>query len=234
MAEISLTLNPGRLAFLDDTLGGIIERFEDEYPETRMAAPSPHQLASQPSSLESSTNFGPLDTPPDGASIVESPGVPTLRVDVSGLSLDSEDEDTNRTPPRIGIGSRKNSDVSLASRALSKEEGRIHRIGQKVRQDLLETTSPRGDQPLDPGLWAEGSRMSEMTNKMTETSGPELRAMLEKSGWEGVLGNLGANLEELKQLQMRDPVGWEQFKESQLKAFANKKIGLQGDGAVVE
>jgi len=143
-------------------------------------------------------------------------------MDMSAISLESDDEDL---PTRIGIGSRKNSDVNLASRALALEEGRIHRLGHKVRQDIIETTSPNDDRPLDPSAWAEGSRMSEMVNRMADTSGPELRVMLEKSGWEGVLENLGANMQELKQLQMKDPVGWEQFKESQLIAFANKKIG---------
>jgi len=34
--------------------------------------------------------------------------------------------------------SRHNSDVSLASRALNEEEGRMHRFGQKFRRDILQ------------------------------------------------------------------------------------------------
>lgn len=218
-------INYRRLSFLDDTLRGIIERFEDEYPETRLSPPSPSAPASLPSSLESSADFGSLASAQE--SMANSAGPPSL--DMSAPSLDSEDED-RRTPPRMG--SRKNSDVSLAGRALALEEGRIHRLGQKVRQDLIETSSPSGDKLMDSSAWAEGSRMDEMVKKMTETSGPELREILERSGWEGVMENLGANLEELKQLQMKDPVGWEQFKESQLKAFANKRIGLPAESAV--
>ena len=59
-------------------------------------------------------------------------------------------------------------------------------------------------------------------SRMADISGPELRVIVEKDGWEGVMEKMGANLEELQQLQMKDPVGWEQFKESQLAARANR------------
>jgi len=218
------------LTFLDDTLRGIIERFEDEYPETRIVPPSPKEPASLPSSLESSADFGHLSSAAE--SMAGSAGTPST-IDFSALSNDSEDEEHD-IAGRMGLGSRKNSDVSLANRALALEEGRIQRLGHKVRRDLIESSSPCGDKPLDPSAWTEGSRMSEMINRMTETSGPELREILESSGWDGVLENLGANMEELKQLQMKDPVGWEQFKESQIKAFANKKIGQPAEGSAVE
>lgn len=214
---------------MDDTLRGIIERFEDEYPETRITGTSSGEAESLASSAESSTESGHL-TPTAGGL---AGSVETLSpLDMSALTLESEDEEVQLSS-RMGMGSRKNSDVSLANRALALEEGRIHKIGQKVRRDLLGTTSA-ADRPLDASAWAEGSRMSEMVHKMTETSGPELRIILEKSGWEGVLENLGANMEELKQLQMQDPVGWEQFKESQLKSFANRSIGLPMEGSAVE
>lgn len=222
----------GRLSFLDDTLRGMIERFEDEYPETRLSPASTpsateESTASLPSSLESSANFGPLASAP--ISMGANPLTTPASTDTSALSLDSDEEGFTGFPrPATGLGSRKNSDVSLASRALALEEGRIHRLGQQVRRDMIETSSASNDKPLDPSAWAEGSRMSEMVKCMTETSGPELQEILERSGWEGVLENLGANMEELKQLQMVDPIGWEQFKESQLKAFANKKIGQDG------
>ncbi|KAL1297304.1 hypothetical protein AAFC00_004856 [Neodothiora populina] len=243
-----------RLMFLDDTLKGIIQRFEDEYPETRITPPGSLLLRqndllleapSLSSSVESSTaNFAPLSITPDNESSSDSVSTttPLSAVNESLMTThpfyDSDDE-MNRPTSRLGgaaaanlPSSRKNSDVSLASRALSLEEGRIHRIGQKVRQDLVTKSSSLSTpaKPLDASAWAEGSRMSEMINTMTETSGPELREILERGGWEEVMERLGANLEEIRQLQMKDPVGWEQFKESQIKALKNREIGISGGG----
>ena len=118
---------------------------------------------------------------------------------------------------------RKASDVSLASRALAIEEGRIHRLGHKVRQDLIDV--PVAVQPLESDAhaeWAPGSHMAEIASRMADLSGPELKVMVDQGGWEGVMEKMGANLEELQQLQMKDPQGWEQFKESQLTARANR------------
>lgn len=232
----------------------MIERFEDEYPETRLVPPSPPQPVSISSSLDSTADFGPLSSTAGSIDSGNSASLTnTTLASADFPALDSEDDDqpfsTSATGTAIAAAqpaipgntpnSRKNSDVSLASRALGLEEGRIHRLGHQVRQDMITKTSSHNNNRQDDATlmssldaddaWAEGSRLSEMTKKMVNLSGPELRAILERSGWEGVMESLGANLEELKLLQMKDPVGWEQFRESQLKAFANKKIGGVGD-----
>src|SRR5579871_4281096 len=48
----------GRLIFLDNTLKSIIQRFEDEYPETRISPAQPSDIseASVPNTLPSSSN----------------------------------------------------------------------------------------------------------------------------------------------------------------------------------
>ncbi|GAB7357726.1 hypothetical protein MBLNU459_g0387t1 [Dothideomycetes sp. NU459] len=216
-----------RLLFLDETLKGMIFRFENEYPETRVSPPSPQQPASLSSSLDSR---GSPHTfyPADGMAS----SVGTLATEVSGLSLDSdlEDDDPVRSPLI-----RRTSDVSLASRALSLEEGRIHRLGSKVRQELVthhtNVVGPcEAENAHDSGEWAEGSHMAEMAKRMGDMSGPELKSIVDHVGWDGVMQKLGANLEELRQLQMKDPVGWEQFKESQLKARAN--VGRAEESAI--
>jgi hypothetical protein len=119
---------------------------------------------------------------------------------------------------------RKASDVSLASRALANEEGRIHRLGHKVRQDIIDVPVAVQTSESDAHAeWAPGSHMADIASKVANISGPELRVLMDQEGgWDGVMEKLGANLEELQQLQMKDPQGWEQFKESQLKARANR------------
>lgn len=207
-------MNYRRLLFLDQTLSGMIERFEDEFPETRLhLGIPPHQPPTSLSSSLESQESGPLSTDFLTSSAT------TFGTEASAPESDLDDE--------VHIGpdmNRKASDVSLASRALSREEGRIHRLGHKVRQDLIDVPGPAAPVP-DSEVHAEfqpGSHMADLASRMADISGPELRVIVEKDGWEGVMEKMGANLEELQQLQMKDPVGWEQFKESQLAARANR------------
>lgn len=230
--RILTCVTPGRLLFLDETLKGMIHRFEGEYPECRPAPQSPPQLASLSSSLDSSSGSLPAFSPIDPMAS----SVGTLATESSVLSLDSDLEDDDPVHPNL---LRRSSDVSLASRALALEEGRIHRLGSKVRQDLVthhqqKTAAshhpPTGSSPTFDE-WAPGSHMAAVAQKMGDMSGPELKSIVATKGWEGVMQKLGANLEELRQMQMKDPVGWEQFKESQLKARANVG-GVNGESAI--
>ena len=216
----------------------MIQRFEDEYPETRLAWSSPKQAASISSSL-GTVEGAPLSiSPEDGMTS----SVATLRTETSGLSNDFSDEDVAVRPsPKP---SRHNSDVSLAARALSLEEGRIHRLGQNLRRDILGTpsttpgTTDNPSQPTAGGTQAGSSaiggsvggieedpatetNLAELGKKMENMSGLELQQIVERDGWSGVMEKIGANMQELRQLQEKDPVGWEQFKESQVKARAN-------------
>lgn len=224
---------PGRLLLLDQTLQGMIQRFEDEYPETRLAPPSPKQTASLSSSLGTADSVS-VSVPPDGLAS----SVGTLATEVSALSNDSDIDDETLHPPRMP--SRHNSDVGIASRALALEEGRIHRLGQKVRRDVLNAPSsrpgsvsgPSGQEVHAQALEAIDPHLAELSDRLENLSGTELQGRLERDGWEGVLKSLGANYEELRQLQERDPVGWEQFKESQLKARAN--IGRGEEASAIE
>ncbi|CAD0010305.1 unnamed protein product [Aureobasidium pullulans] len=209
-------MNYRRLLFLDQTLSGMIERFEDEFPETRLHLDiPPHQQNLSLSSSLESTESGPLSNEFMASSAT------TFGTETSALESDVDlDEDLHVG----GSMRRKASDVSLASRALSIEEGRIHRLGHKVRQDIIDVPVAVQTSGSDAsGEWAPGSHMAEIASKLADISGPELRVLVDQEGgWEGVMEKMGANLEELQQLQMKDPQGWEQFKESQLKARANR------------
>jgi hypothetical protein len=123
----------------------MIQRFEDEYPECRPPGVTPcddppesttiERHASESSSSHSSSS--PTRTP----STSTLPGSSTSTK--SGRSTDanggsewySDDEDD--VHPTQRLRSRHASDVSLAAKALSIEEGRVHRIGTKVKRDLL-------------------------------------------------------------------------------------------------
>ncbi|KAI4741617.1 RNI-like protein [Aureobasidium sp. EXF-12298] len=209
-------MNYRRLLFLDQTLSGMIERFEDEFPETRLHLDiPPHQQNFSLSSSLESMESGPLSNDFMASSAT------TFGTETSAIESDLDEDEIHAS----GSGSmrRKASDVSLASRALAIEEGRIHRLGHKVRQDLIDVPVAVQTSESDAHAeWAPGSHMAEIASKMADLSGPELRVMVAHGGWEGVMEKMGANLEELQQLQMKDPQGWEQFKESQLITRANR------------
>lgn len=207
-------LNYRRLLFLDETLSGMIERFEDEFPETRLHLNiPPHEPNLSLSSSLESTESGPLSND------FMSSSATTLRTGTTSIESEQDEEPDPRDFMR-----RKASDVSLAGRALAIEEGRLHRLGHKVRQNMIDVptiAAPTSESDAQ-GEWAPGSHMADIASKLEELSGPELRVLVHQGGWERVLEKFGANMEELQQLQMKDPQGWEQFKESQLKARANR------------
>ena len=130
---------PGRLLFLDQTLQRIIQRFEDEYPETRLAA-----VDAAPSGDAAAENAAPRGTsaeiPPAGDDDNNHSTFTNLADPILMPISTNEDE-----PRAIQSGrSRHGSDVSLASRALAMEEGQMHRLGQQVRRGLFgsRSTSP--------------------------------------------------------------------------------------------
>ena len=201
-----------RLLFLDQTLQSMIQRFEEEYPETRIAPAlpqSPRLAASITSSLESKTV---------GSS--EGAEASTLGTEAGGKS-DDEDEFEDAAELRPSIGGRHDSTASLASRALTLEEGRLHRLGQHLRREVV--NSPSTGTPTTSGSapWKEEQRLKELATKIEAISGEELRDMVEAEGWEETLSKVGANFEDLRSLQQQDPEGWEQFKEAHLASKQN-------------
>ena len=111
----------------------MIQRFEDEYPECRL---EPATALTDPSAnVVSSANSKGLAVTEDvdhNHSSFTNLADPML-VPVPG------DEDEGMTVH--ARPSRRGSEVSLASRVLSKEEGRMHRIGHQVRMDIFRTPS---------------------------------------------------------------------------------------------
>lgn len=154
----------------------------------------------------------------------------TLATEASGFSVESDDDEADtRVPAKT---SRHNSDVSLASRALSLEEGHIHRLGQHLRRDIVNSVSTEAS-PTQAAPSSDASRhLADAVKAIDNLSGAELRDMAAKDGWKGALDQLGVNIEELRQMQASDPVGWEKFRESQLKARLNAE--RDGGGSAIE
>lgn len=212
-AKSSNDMNFRRLLFLDQTLQGMIQRFEDEYPETRV----------QPSDAASTNSSVPSTSPPASA-------VPTLDNSVTDITNAESDDDE----PRV-LRSRHNSDVSLASRNMSLEEGRLHRFGHRVRTGLLNPSRPssshedsfRTGTMDDHGL---PEHLRSLREHFSNYSGDEMRHMIEGAGWEKAFDSVVENAEELKNLEKEDPAGFKQFRESQIAALKNRNPDIFAPG----
>jgi hypothetical protein len=117
---------------LDNTLRGIIERFEAEFPETRVEERKPEPVGAVEATygLSGSAISGEAATKLVAGS---------RRVDSSGdKDSESELEDDDMDDSRVLTQAhRKPSDVSLAAKALGKEEGTVHKLGQQAKRRIL-------------------------------------------------------------------------------------------------
>ncbi|KAI5306839.1 hypothetical protein KEM56_006863 [Ascosphaera pollenicola] len=110
-----------RLLFLDSTLERMIRRFEDEFPDCRLPA-----VTKKASSEASVTQNETANAPP-----------------TAGVEGIAEFEDAADNDPFAIRLSRTNSNTSLHSRWLTSEEGRMHRVSQHVRRDILGKSDSR-------------------------------------------------------------------------------------------
>ncbi|KAL9114422.1 MAG: hypothetical protein Q9227_001503 [Pyrenula ochraceoflavens] len=197
-----------KLYFLDSTLHKMIQRFEDEYPEARIAPPAP----------------------PSNSDAAETSSVHSSQIDTSVLSTSVEEpltkvtsEGSNDDEHLLKL-SRTSSNTSLHDRALRSEEGKMHRFGQKIRRDILRP------QALDyahgtTGEEPEAEHLTLLREKLDMMRGEEIRDKVIRLGPDAVLEDMGANAEELAQLQKEDPDAFERFKESQLAMRLNQRLG---------
>jgi hypothetical protein len=212
----------GRLQFLDSTLQRVIERFEDEFPDTRLPSGSvPAKTVAPRADSQHSSQGESLDQSNlSDSMLMDNP--------VLGQSADADtavdDDDANQYAVRL---SRTNSNTSLQSRALTSEEGRVHRFGQHVRRDILgsELESSGGTIVQSP---ADEMRFMALREKLERLRGDEIRSRIETVGPDKALEELGSSVEELLVLQRQDPEAFESFKESQIAAQINAGIRNQG------
>lgn len=144
-----------RLLFLDSTLERMIRRFEDEFPDCRLP-----EITRKASSETSTTQD-------------EAPHVPP-----AGGEGAADFEDTADTDPFAVRLSRTSSNTSLHSRWLTSEEGRMHRVSQHVRRDILGNPDDRtgGSDSSDDEAqkFTEGAPLAQSPNE------DQLRCLREK------------------------------------------------------
>lgn len=201
-----------RLLFLDQTLQSIIGRFEEEYPETRLSPPSPKQGLSAQSSFTDNL----------------APSVNTQATDISATLTDEEDimsgeEDTVIRPPPV----RHNSDVNIQSRAQTMEEGRLHRMGQAMRREVIDSPArvDFANIPWKKDGEDDDERFKKFGENIENISGVDLKKLVTEEGWLSAMQKIGGTYEDLRQLQEQDPEAWELFKEAQEKARLNLNMG---------
>ncbi|KAL2364907.1 hypothetical protein RJZ56_002169 [Blastomyces dermatitidis] len=216
--------NYRRLQFLDVTLQRMIQRFEDEFPDTRLSTDSdardtlPQRTPSQSSAGESAERSKLDDSANlDAIQLSQSPDqdqYPDAAID---------DEDGDRYAIRL---SRTSSNTSLHSKALTSEEGRVHRFQQHVRRDILSTDLEA--EPDTPSQGPDETQIHALREKLERLRSSEMQSRIELVGPDKALEELGANMEELLALRERDPESFESFKASQIAAQIN--AGLVGEG----
>ncbi|KAK5683427.1 Microtubules assembly and stabilization protein [Elasticomyces elasticus] len=196
-----------RLLFLDQTLESMVSRFEEEYPETRLSSAGSAALGAP-----SYPSRGSSMTPSDGKTDLS---INTQLTEFTSTSVSDDEDDLDQAIRPPSAISRHGSEVGLASRALSLEEGRLHRLGQHLRREVIDSpaamTAP------------ETERIKKLGEKLEAISGAELKNVVENEGWESILRRVGGNYDDLRALQEQDPEGFEQFKESQRLARMNMR-----------
>lgn len=180
----------------------MIQRFENEYPETRLT-----------SSLQTTAGQPALLANPSFSNVLHhSPAEPSIDTPESvDDGVESESEETIRIPMQS-----HGSDVSLASRQ-AQEEGRVHKFGQRIRRDIFRPEA------LDyahgtTGQEFEASHIKALRSRLQDIKGEEIRHKLRTLGPDAVFEAIGATAEELRALEKEDP---EEFNTAQLAAQSN-------------
>ena len=217
----------------------MIKRFEDEYPETKplttsLDSPSTNNDASLPKSIQ--TPDGGFDSV--GSSSADASVLPTSseRTDSPGRVLSphnspeaaaAEAAEADALSLRL---SRTGSNASLAARAITNEEGRMHRFSQSFQREILKQNHDRIGHPREP----DASHLSAMRERLDALRGEDIRNRVESYGADRVLEEIGVSIAELQALEMEDPVEFEKFRSSHLAAEINKGRRAHGAESLVE
>ncbi|KAK3996761.1 hypothetical protein QBC44DRAFT_137992 [Cladorrhinum sp. PSN332] len=224
-----------RLMFLDNTLNGIIKRFEDEYPDTRLSVDSGVDIDADNASLSSLEKL---------SSSVPVPSLVTDNSDLASTAIISDnenDDDVRSRSPLVKRGvfpalSRSNSVISLTSKALADEEARVLRAGHKFRAGIVR---PEHYALLTSGVEEVGADPNHkrlLHELLDEMNDEELKKEAEEKGIVEVFQERKGDI--LQRLKESDPVHWDAFVESQVMARKNVKPDEGGQcpakGAVTE
>jgi hypothetical protein len=187
----------------------MIQRFEDEYPECRvtppMAIPTATVNPTDDAASSVSSAEGSLTTP-FASSTINSDSMS------NSITLQGTDSDEEETPSRVRL-SRHNSDVSLAARALSIEEGHVHRMGQKVKRALISPPNGLVDGAVEEDPEHEPDHIQALREKLATIKAEEIRDSVIADGWEkagDAVINKGLLL---KKMEHEDPEGLKRWRE---------------------
>ncbi|CEN62619.1 hypothetical protein ASPCAL09251 [Aspergillus calidoustus] len=198
--------NYRRLQFLDFTLQKMIQRFEDEYPETRIIQPQPINLNQE----TSSQNSGDDDHLASSFTNAQSTGINNHDNDIA-----VDDEEGDHYAIRL---SRASSITSLHSRAMTSEEGHVHRLGQNIRRDFLH---PLDQNQGDSMNTVDESYIAALRERLDRLHEAQTRSHFESVGADKAFHELGSTVEELWAIQKQDSEAFERFKQSQIAAQIN-------------
>lgn len=196
-----LTSITGRLQFLDITLHRMIQRFEDEYPETRLPPPP------VPTALPET---GSQHSGDDGT------GSSAINGNLSSSFMDNENAIDDEEGEQEGFHlSRSSSMTSMHARAMTSEEGHVHRLGQNLRRDLLKTPDRQGE---DDG--EDNSHLAALRERLERLHEEQSQPFDTEEAFE----KLGSTVDELWAYQHQDAEGFEKFKQSQIAAQINSGL----------
>lgn len=190
---------------LDSTLAGLIQRFEDEYPETRLSQP-----------LDSASS--------NSAQTIEQPAL-TNPFEPQEFDIENEDDEdlpiTEIQPS--GRLSRHDSEVGIHSRYLAQEEAHMHRFGQQLRREILR---PQHEDHHwgTTGLEKEPEHILKLRIKLEELSGDEIKAEIKKRGLENVVNAIGQDAEQLRHLAEADHEAWKSFHTAHGNAYSRENV----------
>lgn len=182
----------------------MIQRFENEYPETRLAGPRNFQFdqsSSKPTTITTGQNLSQ-----------------SVEFEPSETSHEEEEEEEDDGAIRIPL-LRSGSDVSLASRQ-AQEEGQMHRFGQRIRRDIFRPETLDYEHGTT-GHEVEAQHLQDLRHRLEGLNGAEIQEKVRLFGHDKLLEAIGATAEDLLLLEKQDPEGFEQFKEARLSALYN-------------
>lgn len=201
-----------RLLFLQRTLDGIINRFEDEFPETKEAADSAVSIPVPEHALEKVTTRNSMSSA-DGE--VE-------REPSAGASDGEEDLEIRAGKSSL---SRQSSNLSLSSLAQNREEGHALRAGHKLRSGWVLTPEQYQLLASAPGLeeMQSSPALARVLSEMLDELGNEelLRLRDEKGALRVYAEHRQSIIDGFREA---DPEYWARFVESQQKAKANVQV----------
>ncbi|KAK0708772.1 hypothetical protein B0T21DRAFT_416167 [Apiosordaria backusii] len=228
-----------RLMFLDNTLHGIIKRFEDEFPDTRLSTADDSGIDTNSTTAANdkadAASLSSLDNVSGKSPSLASGPTPLLPTDAdlsasytAAIISDAEDDPLSRTRESRKALSRSNSIISLSSKALADEEARVLRAGHKFRAGIVALRPEHYNAALLSSgveeVGADPNHARLLHELLDEMGDADLKKQAEERGVVQVFQERRQDI--LKRLREADPQHWDSFVESQV--MARKNVGLPG------